>query len=67
MTDIPIKRIAKGYYRATYKDAPDRTLIIPIQFHRQLTFADLADWPVTCDWSALAYVAAPRKAREVFA
>jgi hypothetical protein len=67
MTTIPIKRIAKGYYRATLKDAADRVLILPVQFHKQLTFAQLAEWPPTTDWAGLTYVAAPRKARELFA
>jgi hypothetical protein len=65
--DIPIKRITRGYYRATFKDAPDRAIIIPVAFHKRLTFAQLADWPAMTDWAGLDYVGAPRRARAVLA
>lgn len=64
MTAIPIRRIARGYYRATFRDLPAHALIIPVQFHKRLTFAQLAEWPATCKWDALAYCGAPHAARE---
>lgn len=64
MTNIPIRRIARGYYRATFRDLPAHALIIPVQFHKRLTFAQLAEWPATCEWSDLSYVMPPKTAQE---
>jgi len=65
MTAIPIHRPARrGWYRAHFRDLPDFRLLIPVQFHQQLTFAQFFDWPMAREWDQIAYIGAPRRAPE---
>ena len=65
MTAIPINRVTRrGWYRAHFRDLPDFRLIIPVQFHQRLTFAQLATWPTTCEWDQVVYRGAPRRSPE---
>ncbi len=64
MTAIPIRRnlaIRRGYYRAVFRGMDDFRLLVPIRWTGHLTFADLCNWPSSCDWKQLTYVPAPRR------
>ena len=61
---IPIRRNLakrKGHYRARFASLPRFTLLVPVQWNRHITFAQLCGWPEDGKWKELEYVPAPRR------